>query len=125
MKKSNPSTDQQSTLGLERHHTLFDKLFLTVALLFLGPLLGVLFFAATSAPTWQPPWSWIVQQLLNALGVFYVLLVVFVWWRPDWLRRHYVAAERKVIRGVYIFFGCAILYTVGCVAYQSIVDALQ
>ena len=127
MRESNASNDEneQSILGLERHHSLFDRLFLTVALLFLGPLLGLLFLVATSTSVWEPPWSWIVQRLLNALEVFYVLLIVFVWWRPDWLRRHYYAAERKVVKAVYIFFGCAILYAAISVAYRCIVDVFR
>jgi hypothetical protein len=34
---------------------------------------------------------------LETLGMFWLAVLVYIWWRPLWFRRIYLAVERKVI----------------------------
>jgi hypothetical protein len=88
---------KQSLLGLDRNQSFFERLFLFLATLILGPLLGLLLLLAVMVNQLSPIWTLIAKISLEILGVFWISVLIFIWWRPSWLRRHYLAVERKAV----------------------------
>lgn len=84
---------ERSQLGLDEEHSFFEKLKQFVVLLLVGPLIGLVLFAAVGAV--QPPWNAVVLHASQTLGPFWAMLLVFVWWRPAWLRSLYLWIEWK------------------------------
>ena len=89
---------KQSLLGLEREQSVVGKLFLFLTTLIVGPLLGLLLFAVVMEARRQGPgWGLVAQLVVESLAVFWLSLLIFIWWRPKWLQRHYFAIEWKVV----------------------------
>ncbi len=100
--------DGRSRLGLDEEHSFLEKLWLFLASLLIGPLVGLMLFAAIG--TLQPPWNSVVQNAAQTLAVFWGLLLVFIWWRPRWFRRFYLWFEWKVVLCVKVFILGFLLY---------------
>jgi hypothetical protein len=88
--------DECSQLGLDDDHGFLHKLGQFLAVLVVGPLIGLLLLAALMQPM-TPVWKYIAHAIVETLVVFWILLLVFIWWRPSWLRHIYASTERKVI----------------------------
>jgi hypothetical protein len=86
---------ERSQLGLDDPQTILEKLGLFFSVLFLGPILGLLLMVGVVPFTGLGRvLAWIV---LETLGMFWLAVLVYIWWRPLWFRRIYLAVERKVI----------------------------
>jgi len=88
-------TNRRSDLGLDENNTFLEKLGLFFSDLFLGPLIGVFLFLGIFAA--HEPWRTIGFVCFDTLVVFWVMVLIFIWWRPRWLRALYLRAERDVI----------------------------
>jgi hypothetical protein len=89
--------NDRSRLGLDEEHGLLRKLGLFVAVLLIGPLIGLLCLAAMGNPMMSPVWRRIGHYAIETLAVFWGCLLVFIWWRPPWFRKIYLSIERKVV----------------------------
>lgn len=88
-------SEEHSLLGLDQEHTFLQKLGLFLSMLVVGPLLGVILALGVSMQ--QGVWQSVGIHGLQTLGVFWLALLVFVWWRPPWFRRVYLTIEYKVV----------------------------
>lgn len=102
--------ERRSRLGLDEDHSLWHKLFLFVSLLLIGPLIGLLLFAA--AVGLQPPWKSLAYLLAEAFAAFWLATLVYIWWRPPWFRRIYLWVENKLILVVNVIIVGAIVASV-------------
>lgn len=75
---------------------VFQKLGYTVILLVVGVLLALLFMVGVQL-TQDPILRGVLTVLLDALVPFYILLILYIWWRPQWLSRLYSWAEAKLV----------------------------
>ncbi|MDZ4783606.1 MAG: hypothetical protein SGJ19_25440 [Planctomycetia bacterium] len=90
--------DQRSQLDLDDDQGFFSRLGQFFSALFLGPLIGLLFWLGIEQNRRAAPLvATIAENLLKTLVLFWVLLLVFIWYRPSWLRRLYLRSERKVV----------------------------
>jgi hypothetical protein len=93
----------------------WSKLRLTLLLLIFGTLLGpflLLGVMATQDPFWRP----VIRIGVETIVVFYVTLLVYVWWRPPFLRSFYRVLELKlVVLGYLLNFSMLALMLVGAV----------
>jgi hypothetical protein len=88
-------SNRRSGLGLDEKQTFLEKLGLFLSVLFLGPLIGVFLVMGVSMA--NEPWRTIGYVCLETVAVFWVLVLIFIWWRPLWLRTIYLHAERNVL----------------------------
>lgn len=92
-----------SWLGLHAENTILGKLFATVVTLVIGVLLGILWMAVYfDGMQWEPPWRSVVRVLLNSFLMFWATGLIYIWWRPRWLRIVYHRAERIVVIVAYV-----------------------
>jgi hypothetical protein len=87
----------RSELNLDRPATVVEKLGLTVLFLTLGGFFFIftcLVFAGDGDLWWKIP----AQIAIEICWTFWVLGLLFVWWRPALLRRFYLSAERRMMR---------------------------
>jgi len=82
--------------------SVWQKLGVTVLLLVFGILLAPLFLLAPSLNP-EPTAKWITKIAVDLIAGYYLVLLVFVWWRPKWLQRVYEAEESKLVRWGYLF----------------------
>lgn len=75
---------------------VFQKLGYSVILLVVGVLLALLFMVGVQL-TQDPILRGVLTVLLDALVPFYILLILYIWWRPQWLSRLYSRAETKLV----------------------------
>ncbi len=107
-------TKRRSRLGLDEEHSVWQKLFLFVSTLLIGPLIGLLLFMAVMGL--QPPWKSLAVVLAEAFAAFWLASLVFIWWRPPWFRRIYLWVENKLILIVYVLIaGAVIVFAFGLV----------
>lgn len=81
---------------LNKKAGFFQKLGHTIALLLVGILVTPLYCFGL-ALTNDPVLRWMLRAFLEALVPFYLLLILFVWWRPNWLSRWYSHAEARLL----------------------------
>ncbi len=87
--------ESRSLLGLDEPHSIAEKLSLFVFALLIGPLIAALIFLGI--PHLEPPWRNVALWVSETLVVFWICLLVFIWWRPQWFRRIYLSIERIVV----------------------------
>ncbi len=75
--------------------SFWEKLWLTFKLLLFGAVVGPLLWVGMKRINQQPT-QWIVEYAVKTIGVFYVTLLVFVWWRPAALKWFYASKERVI-----------------------------
>lgn len=75
---------------------VFQKIGYTLILLVVGSLLAPLFMVGVQL-TQNAILRGMLAALLDVLIPFYLLLIVFIWWRPAWLTRLYIWAEAKLV----------------------------
>jgi hypothetical protein len=106
-----------SELGFERDRRIATKLGRTLLLLVLGGFF-LIFTALVFAPGWNR-WCQVLAELaIEVCWSFWVLALLFVWWKPHWLRMIYLHSEMRMLRlakflkwaGI-ILFVIAILFT--------------
>lgn len=85
----------RSLLGLDEPQSFLKKLGLFVSALLMGLLIAPLVFLGVHYL--EPPWRDIATWVSESLAVFWILVLIFIWWRPLWFRRVYLATERKVV----------------------------
>jgi hypothetical protein len=106
--------ENQSRLGLDQPHSLLERLGLFLSVLFLGPLIGLLLLAGLSVV--EGPAKSVAMILLESLGVFWIAVLVYIWWRPRWFRRIYLWTEGKLILVVQLLIlGGVAYFVVSCV----------
>lgn len=113
--------EDRSRLGLDEEQTFLERLGLFLTTLILGPLIGLMIAAALAVNAVPPGWQAVVRFIIEALIAFWGLALVFIWWRPRWLRRIYLSVERKV---VWIVQGIGLLF-IGAVGYFLVREALH
>ena len=100
----------RSLLGLDEEHSFLEKLGQFLSALFLGPLVGLLLFVGVYRL--EEPWQVLAQHFCETLGVFWALLLIFIWWRPSWFWRLYLSAEQTAILVIRLV-GLACLLVIG------------
>ena len=85
----------QSILGLDDEISLVRRIGRFFATLVLGALIETLLVAASLMTV--PPWRVLPLTFCELFSVFWVCSLVYMWWRPPWLRRLYLAVERKIL----------------------------
>ena len=93
----------RSKLNLDEPQSTARKLWLTAYTLFFGIVITLLFLLIYHTVRWQPFWLSAARVLAEAFWVFLILVSVFIWYRPAWLRPLYLAAESKVVFVAYLF----------------------
>ncbi|MBI3866268.1 MAG: hypothetical protein HY290_30685 [Planctomycetia bacterium] len=81
---------------MDEEQGCLHKLGLFLTALILGPFFGLLGAVAVFQPM-PPVWRGISIAVVETLGVFWICLLVFIWWRPPWFRRIYLLIERRAI----------------------------
>lgn len=118
--------DPESKLGFDRNRTVVEKLYRTLVLLLLAGFFGIFTILVVSLVT--DAWAkFVAETVLEICWVFWGLAMVFVWWRPRWLRSHYLHAEHRMLRlGTVLKFAAAILFVVavGLVTYLTWIGVL-
>ena len=87
----------RSELDLDRPATAGEKLQLTVLFLTLGGYFFIftcLIFVGDGNVWWRIP----AEIAIEICWTFWVLGLLFVWWRPPLLRRLYLSAEKRMMR---------------------------
>lgn len=105
--------DDRSLLGLEVEQTFLQKLGLFLSVLIVGPLLGLLVWLALTVNQWGPITLAVGRHIAEVLAVFWVLVLIFIWWRPPWFTRIYLTVERTAVR----FVQAMIAVVVGYIAW--------
>lgn len=109
----------ESKIGLDRNCTVGEKLFRTLILLLLGGFFGI--FTALVVSLVTNAWAkFAAESLLEVCWAFWFLAMIFVWWKPRWLRSRYLHAEHRMLRlATVLKFAAAILFVVavGLVTY--------
>ncbi len=82
---------------LNRPLNFFQKLGYTLLLLVFGIVVSPLYFYALTVD-YDPITKALIHVFLKALIPFYLMLIVFVWWRPRWLTRLYRASESGIAK---------------------------
>jgi len=105
---------KRSQLGIDEEQSIWAKLGLTFTVVTLGPLIGLLFLIPVMSLV-DPVGKAAANYIIEAFVVFLALLLVFIWWRPPWLRRAYLAAEGKVLLLLRAFAVVALLGSLGMI----------
>lgn len=98
----------RSLLGLDEPHSILEKISLFLSALLIGPLIAPLIFLGIQ--NLEPPWRNVALWVSEALAVFWLCLLVFIWWRPQWFRRIYLSVERKVVMAIRIIVLVCIIW---------------
>ena len=88
----------RSRFGLDAETSLFARLGSTLTLLMIGVVIGLIYLTIDSrvCAGW-PAWlKFLARAGCEAVGFFFAVGLVYVWWRPAWLRRIYLRAENKL-----------------------------
>jgi hypothetical protein len=102
-------SDKRSLMGLDEEHSALQKLGLFIGTLLLGALIELTSFLTIDALK-QQPWRMMAILFYEVFGLFWICVLVFIWWRPPWFRRIYLALERKLIFVIQIVvFVCALM----------------
>ena len=89
--------DERSQLGLDDDDSFWTRLGQFLATLLVGPLIGSVLFTAVMPNAQGQWWETIALLILEAFACFWVLVLIFIWWRPPWFRHFYLMIERKAI----------------------------
>jgi len=74
----------------------------------------------------QPPWfGAVLKHGLEILAIFYAVLLIYVWWRPQWLTAVYSSVETKLVRTGQVLGVMAILAALIIVLYGLISSLLH
>ncbi|MEM9702077.1 MAG: hypothetical protein AAF907_06505 [Planctomycetota bacterium] len=88
----------------EPPETFGGRLWATVQLLVMLPCFGLIWMAVgTNKPMVDPPWDVVGRFVLQTVGAFWALCLLFLWWRPAWLKRLTDDAARGVNRLMIVF----------------------
>jgi hypothetical protein len=88
---------RRSRLGLDEEQPIGAKLVQTFFMLTFGPIVGLVIFAAIRANVFEPIALFVAHSAFTTLVVFWGLSLVFLWWRPAWLRHIYLPLEARVV----------------------------
>ena len=89
--------DERSQLGLDDDDSFWTRLGQFLATLLVGPLIGSVLFFVVMPNAQGQWWETIALLVLEAFACFWVLVLIFIWWRPPWFRHFYLMIERKAI----------------------------
>ena len=109
-------SEQLSSTGLDRADTVPAKLRSTFVLLVMVIPLALLTYIVHRFAPGFGMWRLAFWIVVEALWVFWAVGILFVWWRPVWLRSLFLAAERKAVAVTYV-----VAYTLIAVALLAIV----
>lgn len=118
----NETDSGESKLGLDRNPGVGEKLFQTLVLLVLGGFLAI--FTTLVLVLVVDAWaSFAAQTALEICWVFWFLALVFIWWRPRWLRVRYLRAEARMVSlGTVLKFAAGILFIIAVVLVTYLVQ---
>lgn len=92
---TNALRQDRSRFGLDAETSLFARLGSTLTLLVIGVIIGLIYLVIGAA-NWHPLAKVAGQGACEAVGLFFAVGLVYVWWRPPWLRHIYLYAEAHV-----------------------------
>ena len=117
----NDPGESESKLGFDRDRTVVEKLYRTLVLLLLAGFFGI--FTALVVSLVTDPWAkFAAESVLEICWVFWGLAMVFAWWKPRWLRSHYLHAERRMLRlATVLKFAALILFVIAVVLVTNLI----
>ncbi len=123
-----PADARRSRLGVDDSRGVLHRIGLTIATLMVGSLVVLAMFGLFVAVNVQVngvPWGvrFLVNAAIETVLAFFLLVVVYIWWRPPWFREIYLSVETKflfLIRGlVLVAFAAALIGAVVSVVAQG------
>ena len=106
-----------SELGLDRDHGIATRLGRSLLLIVLGGFF-IIFTALVFAPGWDNWWQALAKLAIEVCWSFWVLALLFVWWKPQWLRSLYLHSEKRMLRLATFFkWGGMLLFILTFVLY--------
>lgn len=93
---------------LNQPQGFFQKLCLTFLLLVFGALIAPFFFMGFQLLK-DPLSQEVLKFIVETIGAFYVVLLIYIWWRPRWLTYLYGVVESKLIRNACLAAGMIII----------------
>ena len=108
---------------LNRRLGFFAKLWMTLVLLVFGALVAPLLVLGVHQLA-DPLLHELLVYTLEAVAIFYVALVAYIWWRPKWMVRIYNLAESKLVRTAYVVCGIIVVGAV-LVVVQALIRSLM
>lgn len=111
-----------SKLGLDSNRTVVEKLFRTLVMLLFAGFFGI-FSALVVALIDDPWWRFAAESILETCWVFWCLAIVFVWWKPRWIRSLYLHAEARMVRlGTVLKYAAVVLFLVAIVLITYLIS---
>lgn len=108
---------------LNRPMGIFEKVWTTFVLLVFGALVTPLLVIGWHQVA-NPLLHELVAYVLEAVAVFYVALIVYVWWRPRWMVRMYSSVESRLVQTAYV--SCGIIVVGAALALvQTLIRSLR
>ena len=112
--KTTSSPLKRSHLGLDERRSVPSRIWTTFVLLLMAVLIELPKLALSQRVYIDNRWLSIIAKLvLETAELFVATAIIFVWYRPDWLRRVYLKAEQKfswVFYGICMFILATIIY---------------
>jgi hypothetical protein len=110
-----PVAEPHRLRDLNRPMGFFQKLGTTILLLLFAALVTPLFFFGLHLLP-DPVVRAVAKHIVETIAVFYVLLLVFIWWRPKWIVHLYDHAETKLVLTGYIVGGIVLIIAIVALA---------
>jgi hypothetical protein len=95
------NTDRHLLSDLNRAQGFLGKLGTTLLLLLFAVLMVPLLWLGLEFVA-DPVLRQVLTFGLETLVAFYVVLLVYLWWRPPWLARLYTAVESRLVKTAYV-----------------------
>jgi hypothetical protein len=89
---------------LNQTQSFFQKLWATFLLLVFAALITPFFLMGLQLLA-DPVIHYVVQFIFETTGAFYLVLLIYIWWRPRWLTHLYGLVESKLIGTAYLVAG--------------------
>lgn len=93
---------------LNQPQGFFQKLWTTFLLLVFAALIVPLLFVGLQLPA-NPVLQEGFKFILEATGVFYLVLLIYIWWRPRWLAYLYGMVESRLVATAYVVTGMIVI----------------
>jgi hypothetical protein len=102
------NTSRHRLRDLNRPMGILEKVWTTFVLLVFGVLVTPLLVIGWHQVA-DPFLHELLAYVLEAVAVFYVALVVYIWWRPRWIARIYDSVESKLVKTAYVACGIIVI----------------
>jgi len=96
---------------LNQPQDFFQKLWTTILLLVFAVLIAPMFLMGLQLLA-NPVVREVFKFVLETIGVFYLVLLVYIWWHPRWLAYLYGLVESRLVATAYIVTGTIIVCSV-------------